>query len=71
MFRYSRRIQLERMFGAKYRFESAEFSSEAETKEGAIKEVEQWIEEFKADKLKQIKSQELSEEPFVGSEFSK
>lgn len=67
MFRFSRRLQLDKVLGTAYRFEAAEFSAEAETKEQAEKEVQEWIESYIAGKKKDI----VSAEPFKGNEFSK
>lgn len=67
MYRYCRRVQLKSLLGSEFAYESAEFCSEAETKEEVVKEVEDWIAEWKNNKLAEIarlKQEENNKEPF-------
>ncbi len=55
-YKYSRRIQLNKFLGKDFSFESAEFGVEgAGTKEEAIQEVKEWIQEEISRLKKEIK----------------
>lgn len=78
-YKYSRRIQLNKFLGKDFSFESAEFGVEgAGTKEEAIQEVKEWIQE-EIDRLKkEIKDkqnkpslEELNEIPFTSEKIIK
>ena len=54
---FARRVQLKRFFGEKLAYESAEFCVEgADTKEEAVKAVEDWIDEYVAEKKEAMKT---------------
>lgn len=50
MYKFCKRVQLDKFFGDEAKFHSAEFCAEAETKEQAVKEVEEWIKEYVREK---------------------
>lgn len=60
---FSRRIQLERVFGSSLRFESAEFGEERPTMPEAIKAVEEAIDQYVTQKKEELRLKELKE-PF-------
>ena len=59
-YRIARKIQLERYFGERLKYESAEFCVEADTKEEAEKEMNAWKKEY----LKKLENS-LIKPPFV------
>lgn len=61
---FERKVQLKRFFGEKLAYESAGFAVEgADTKEEAVKAVEEWIAEYVAEKKEAMKTpQEKFEE---------
>lgn len=69
---FSRRTQLDKHLGDKYKFEAAEFGVEADSRQEAEKEVKEWMELFfKKCKAKLEKPKKTDEEPFTGKEFIK
>jgi len=61
---FSRRIQLDRIFGENFKFQSAEFGEEKPTIKEAIQCVEEAIDEYTKEKSKQLNIKILNEIPF-------
>lgn len=61
---FARRIQLDRIFGESFKFQSAEFGEERPTIQEAIEAVELAIKEYIEQKSKQSKIKSLNELPF-------
>lgn len=69
-FYFSRRTQLDKHLGQQFKFESAEFGVEAETKELAEKGVKEWMDEFFKKCKETLEQQEKNKIPFKGDEFT-
>ena len=61
---FSRRIQLDKIFGESFRFQSAEFGEERPTMKEAIDAVEEAIKDYTQSKSKQLNLKVLNEVPF-------
>jgi hypothetical protein len=61
---FARRIQLERFFGDKFKFQSAEFGEERPTMAEAVEAVEQAMKDYIKSKTKSKVDIDLNELPF-------
>lgn len=61
---FARRIQLDRIFGEEFKFQSAEFGEDRPTIEEAVEAVEKAIKDYIEQKSKQKKIKYLNELPF-------
>lgn len=61
---FSRRTQLDKHLGDKFRFEAVEFGNEAPTMKEAIEMTEKDMADYIAEKKNQLKKKDLEEIPF-------